>query len=220
MHTSTHLHSEIISAFSPPRTAARPKVIPLYATSISRIVPTRLAIHDALPLKPRFHPYAGQHGVDRLVRPTADGDDVETPTEGPTHKQYAGPSREAHPILISPPRGNLNVAIFHWSTQTAKKNRKITKDAIETHLVVGRCLSEQEPTARDKAREHIESRIPAFKLHEDHWGADVLLREQLKTIKDTRVKAEKRKERRQLEEIDAPGGFGDNVRRIDIRPRE
>lgn len=39
----------------------------------------------------------------------------------------------------------------------------------------------------------IESEIPGFKNHEDHWGADILLRDQLKSMRDSNNKRKKRK---------------------------
>ena len=38
----------------------------------------------------------------------------------------------------------------------------------------------------------IESEIPHFKQHEDHWGADILLRDQLKSMRDVIKKKEKK----------------------------
>ncbi|KAE9405454.1 hypothetical protein BT96DRAFT_934939 [Gymnopus androsaceus JB14] len=38
----------------------------------------------------------------------------------------------------------------------------------------------------------IENELPALRNHQQHWGADVLLREQLKNKKDTLTKADKR----------------------------
>lgn len=73
------------------------------------------------------------------------------------------------------------------------------------YLDINHPLSEQNTTALEKARTdvsqpareadaffihlQIEVAIPLFKNHQRHWGADTLLREQLKSVKDTRNKA-------------------------------
>ena len=36
--------------------------------------------------------------------------------------------------------------------------------------------------------------IPEYKNHEDHWGADLFLRDQLKSMRDIHNKKEKKKD--------------------------
>ncbi|KAK7030930.1 hypothetical protein VNI00_013876 [Paramarasmius palmivorus] len=233
--------SESIPAFSSSRAAPRPRVIPLYATSIPYRVPRRLAIHDDLPLKIRTKSYIPPRRRRTGSSPVADtsiplakkpssssgtAENLSSPSstaENPSslagsaedvdiimESAAAGPSREVHPILKPAPHRRMTVANAGWGENVAKY-RKIAKQAI------GRCLSAQDAAARGKARSQIETLIPSFRTHEDHWGADVLLRDQLKIIKDSRNKAGKRNGRHARNEVEGGLlllGLGEDVRRV------
>lgn len=65
-------------------------------------------------------------------------------------------------------------------------------------------MSDQDPQSRNAARIRvscfidrrildsiviqIETEIPHYKVHKDHWGADILLRDQLKSLRDVAAK--------------------------------
>ncbi|KAF9042676.1 hypothetical protein BDP27DRAFT_1374299 [Rhodocollybia butyracea] len=75
-----------------------------------------------------------------------------------------------------------------WDEQAEVERSRDSKEK-------GRCEAESEDNKLAKVgsvdiADNIEDVIPCFKNHEGHWGADTLLREQLKSVKDTRNKAE------------------------------
>ncbi|KAE9387367.1 hypothetical protein BT96DRAFT_1005190 [Gymnopus androsaceus JB14] len=69
--------------------------------------------------------------------------------------------------------------------------KKTAREAVDLYLNVQHNLAQQNADVLDKARTHIEHELPALRNHQDHWGADILLREQLKNKKDTLAKADK-----------------------------
>ncbi|KAJ3724207.1 hypothetical protein DFJ43DRAFT_1157903 [Lentinula guzmanii] len=92
---------------------------------------------------------------------------------------------EPRVILVPPPLGPLTVSSLNLNTHVIRNYRAIVKSAItEFKLDINRPLSEQEPKSRDEARTRsvIESSIARFKQHQGHWGADILLRDQLKKL--------------------------------------
>ncbi|THU81462.1 hypothetical protein K435DRAFT_809042 [Dendrothele bispora CBS 962.96] len=205
-----------IPTFSSPRTAPRPKVIPLFATTISRRTRRQLAIHQNLHSRPHHYPHARRvTPMDRAQSPrqttrvnpnhkkkkpppiiiAAGGSlaaiespltSVEDNPELPTTSER--PPREVNVQLIAPPHSSTTVTNAGWSAKEQQLYRQIGRDAITRFLEIGHCLSNQQPVLQHQAREYIESRIPAFTNHEGHWGADTILRDQLKSMKDTRNK--------------------------------
>ncbi|KAG7093914.1 hypothetical protein E1B28_007550 [Marasmius oreades] len=217
------------STFSSPRTAPRPKVIPLYKTPIPRRATRPLPIHRTLPERALYHPYAHArrerpHPI--IIEPSATSSNSTTP-EVPGSPltpidQHSAPLR-ANVVLTPPPReGELRVNNVGWHRTQQEAWRKIAKNAIIKHkLDVKKCLSEQVPSAREQAvkevpylailcipppvnrpySSQIEDAVPSLKNQQDHWGPVLLLRETLKNQKDTRVKAEKRSKGKEPETV-------------------
>ncbi|THV01938.1 hypothetical protein K435DRAFT_853355 [Dendrothele bispora CBS 962.96] len=208
-----------VPTFSSPRMAPRPRVIPLFATTVSRPVKRRLAIHEVLRSRPprvdraesprstsRVHPKREKRKPPPItVMMTAGSSSaaIESPltpvAENSEPATGEGSSQKVNLQLIPPPHGSVTVINAGWSAQQQHDYRQIGRDAITKFLEVGRCLSNQQPKPRNQARGYIESRIPTFTNHEGHWGADTILRDQLKSMKDTRNK----KRTRQTAELDA-----------------
>ncbi|KAF9058449.1 hypothetical protein BDP27DRAFT_1372615 [Rhodocollybia butyracea] len=198
-----------ISAFALPRTAPCPRVIPLYATVLQRRPQRKLAIHDNLSSEVRYKPYP------RLIRPrpvspivvlplpsspSSRGSSVPalplTPVDEHAHDASSmDPSLTAAdpvPIFIPAP-GNAMVAGMNWNPALMKKYCRIPKEAITaTRLDINVLLSEQDSTAWNNAHKCIETAIPQFQNHEKHWGANMLLRDQLKSIRDMQNKKQKK----------------------------
>ncbi|KAE9390964.1 hypothetical protein BT96DRAFT_945738 [Gymnopus androsaceus JB14] len=153
----------IIDTFSP-RVAPRPRVIPVYATSIPRRLKRSLSIHQTLHVKPIFHPYS------RRVRSTS------------TYRNrywYAPPSPQ-----------DSSVKSYKGATPPGSPLSELD-DSINS--LPGVCTILTCPT--ENITLHNKMQMFWTKLvhinHQDHWGADILLREQLKNKKDTLVKADK-----------------------------
>jgi len=103
-----------------------------------------------------------------------------------------GRSGHIRAILVPPPNTKVTVANSGWPEEVLPNYRKIARAVVELYLDVNHPLSEQATAALEKARADIEDAIPLFKNHRRHWGADTLLRDQLKSVKDTRNKAASR----------------------------
>ncbi|KAJ3717356.1 hypothetical protein C8R42DRAFT_644610 [Lentinula raphanica] len=80
---------------------------------------------------------------------------------------------DARPIFIPKPN-NPNINNIGWASASLK-------------------------AYRTQAREAVESAVAFFRAYEDHWAAKLLLKDQLKSVKDTRTKAEARKGKKQKE---------------------
>ncbi|KAE9383801.1 hypothetical protein BT96DRAFT_1105052 [Gymnopus androsaceus JB14] len=195
----------IIDTFSP-RVAPRPRVIPVYATSIPRRLKRSLSIHQTLRVKPIFHPYSR-----RSDRPPPIGIGIGIAPPSPQDssvESYKGATPPGSPlselddsinslpgvrtILTPPPKSKLTVNAVGWSDALKASYRKTAREAVDLYLNVQHNLAQQNADVLDKARTHIEHELPALRNHQDHWGADILLREQLKNKKDTLAKADKR----------------------------
>lgn len=190
-----------IDTFSP-RVAPRPRVIPVYATSIPQRLKRSLSIHQTLRVKPIFHPYtrrSDQPPPIGIASPSPQDSSVESskvasPPGSPLSELDDSISSllGVRMILTPPPKGKLTVNSVGWSDALKGPYRKIAREAVDLYLDVQRNLTKQSTDALDKARTHIENELPALRNHQGHWGADVLIREQLKNKKDTIAKADKR----------------------------
>ncbi|KAF9256147.1 hypothetical protein L218DRAFT_950216 [Marasmius fiardii PR-910] len=78
----------------------------------------------------------------------------------------------------------------HDAQQT--EYRSFARAAVHAYLNIKKTLNAQEQEARDNAIKAIEDKVPSFKNHESHWGAVVVLKDQLKSQKDIAVKQSKR----------------------------
>ncbi|KAJ3885012.1 hypothetical protein GG344DRAFT_83226 [Lentinula edodes] len=172
-----------ISAFSPSRSAPLPRVVLLYTTSVPYNERRQtLSIHENLPSKVRHNPYkhAKQaHETDsstpRLILRSRLSSTPPDPVSIPT-------------IIVPPPHSSMTVANTGWDVATTKAYRKIAREAVKVHLDIQKPLGDQSPEAHEKARIMIEEIFTELKFHEAHWGADTLLRDQLKSVKDTEKK--------------------------------
>jgi len=118
----------IIDTFSP-RVAPRPRVIPVYATSIPRRLKRSLSIHQTLRVKPIFHPYSR-----RSDRPPPIGIGIGIAPPSPQDssvESYKGATPPGSPlselddsinslpgvrtILTPPPKSKLTVNAVGWS---------------------------------------------------------------------------------------------------------
>ncbi|KAE9389829.1 hypothetical protein BT96DRAFT_946583 [Gymnopus androsaceus JB14] len=88
-----------------------------------------------------------------------------------------------HVILVLPPNTNVNVKNAGWPHSLKTGYRKTAREAVDQYLDTQHRLSKQT---------QIKDELPAFRDHQNHWGADTLLQDQLKSKKDTETKVEKR----------------------------
>jgi len=168
------------------KSAPRPRTIPLYATSIPRRSSHQLSIHQTLPSRARYQPCA-QRTPPIDISSTSSGDSPlpDSPLTSIEPTAPSGSSREVLPIQIPPPSTEVTVANAGWHAELVPRYRRIARTVIDTHLNISLALSEQDPEALRAARDKIENQIKGFSDHEDHWGANTLLRDQLKSVKDT-----------------------------------
>ncbi|KAF9268625.1 hypothetical protein L218DRAFT_520837 [Marasmius fiardii PR-910] len=111
----------------------------------------------------------------------------------PQVDELAPEPTRAVPVLIPPPhKKDLSVNNAGWHEAQQAVYRELAKTAIRGHLDFKKNLSDQDATARQNAIKVIEDSVEAFKNHKNHWGAVTLLRDQLKSMKDTAAKREKR----------------------------
>ncbi|KAJ3733188.1 hypothetical protein DFJ43DRAFT_1153549 [Lentinula guzmanii] len=177
--------TEPIPTFITARIAARPRVIPLYATPILNRPRRTLSIHHVLPAKP--YARAERNGLES---PASTAVSSGSSTESGATANVGDLLSEPRLILIPPPNANVTVKSSGWHAASAKEYRKFARKAVDMYLDHKVNLSSQDSAALERAREHIEQAVPFFKAHLKHWGADTLLREQLKSKKDTIAKAE------------------------------
>ncbi|KAJ3933169.1 MAG: hypothetical protein NXY57DRAFT_1037836 [Lentinula lateritia] len=168
---SSSPEAQTISAFPPIRSAPLPRVVLLYNTSVTYSERIRtLSIHQNLPTKVRYHPYnpakqsRENNSLPRVILPSGS---LSNPTS-------------IVPIVIPPPHSSMTVANSGWDVSTTKAYRKIAREAVKLLLDLRKPLGDQ-PL-------EIEEMFPELKAHEDHWGADTLLRDQLKSVRDTENK--------------------------------
>ncbi|KAJ8079399.1 hypothetical protein PM082_021907 [Marasmius tenuissimus] len=206
------------------RTARRPKYIPLYATVIPKRVPPRLSIHRVLPAKVICHPYSrreprrpvrvevlsssseGSDGAHLNESAPSDssgspGDVPESPlTPSPDERVSPGPSR-AEPICIPPPTvTKLTVASAGWNAAQQKEYRGIARKAVQKYLDSRLSLQQQDFLKREAAKKHIEDAVPVFQNHKDSWGADLLLRDQIRSLRNTGDAKTRRADRKAKDE--------------------
>ncbi|KAJ3766232.1 hypothetical protein FB446DRAFT_826670 [Lentinula raphanica] len=188
------------STFTTSRTAARPRVIPLYATSVIRRRRCPLSLHHNLPPKPYI-----RHRPTPVNTSSSSGTSSEepgsplTPIEDTfsTSVDSNNPP-EARPIFIPKPN-NPNINNIGWASASLKAYRTQAREAVEHYLDHHVPFASQDTAALEKAIEHVESAVAFFRAYEDHWAAKLLLKDQLKSVKDTRTKAEARKGKKQKE---------------------
>ncbi|KAE9384687.1 hypothetical protein BT96DRAFT_1007818 [Gymnopus androsaceus JB14] len=180
--------SRSISTFTTSRIAARPRVIPLYATSISCRVRHPLFIHQNLPSKPyiRVDVQPTQIKIPPVdILSSSSSDEPESPLT-PVEEQASA-------------KGDC-VLSQSQPCATLKEYRRIARQAVNAcldHKVLWETL---QASNLDQAREHVESLLLHFKPHQQHWGADLLLKEQHKSKRDNWMKSEARAARERKEQ--------------------
>ncbi|KAF9258441.1 hypothetical protein L218DRAFT_948375 [Marasmius fiardii PR-910] len=195
------------ATFAPKRRPAPPLVIPLYATPIPRRCSPPLPVHRTLPERALFHPYAhARHERARqppspIVIDSASSASSSSSTSTGTTDSVPGsplmpveedaPKPQAACVLIPAPQ-DLSVPTCGWHEAQQAEYRNFARAAVRAHLDVKKSLNTQGSEARDKAIQAIEDRVPVFKDHENHWGAVVVLKDQLKSMKDAEAKQQKR----------------------------
>ncbi|KAF9261319.1 hypothetical protein L218DRAFT_1046877 [Marasmius fiardii PR-910] len=167
------------ATFAPKRRPAPPLVIPL-----------------TLPGRALFHPYAhARHERARQPPPPIVIDSASTTDSVPgsplTPVQEDAPEPQAARVLIPAPR-DLSVPTCGWHEAQQAEYRNFARATVCAHLDVKKSLNAQGSEARDKAIRAIKDQVPVFKDHENHWGAVVVLKDQLKSMKDTEAKRRKR----------------------------
>ena len=104
------------------RAALRPKIVPLYATSIPSRTSRPLSIHQTLLSKAIYHPYT-QIGrekpslalIDVSSAVSGDCPSPNSPLTPMESEQSSGPSREVHPICVPPPHKQVTVSNAGWN---------------------------------------------------------------------------------------------------------
>ncbi|KAK1233798.1 hypothetical protein PQX77_003025 [Marasmius sp. AFHP31] len=245
--------AEIIKTFSSPKTARRPKVIPLFATTYLSAPRRQLALHQDLPQKPRARPYP--HPAMRRRSPTpppirvpqrggvptgtTSAQSSTTTTNGTTTQRAsstgkaekdcepkscpgspltplpgdkggagdeetgdeetedeeagdgeagdgeAGPTRTADPVLICQPR-NFTLKKSGWGGPVLASMRAKTRDIIRDSLNDKVSYGDQDPNARQKAIDKLTQSFKELQNHQNDWGAKAVLRDQLKSVKNTK----------------------------------
>ncbi|KIK52024.1 hypothetical protein GYMLUDRAFT_251601 [Collybiopsis luxurians FD-317 M1] len=183
--------SILTTIFITARIAARPRIIPLYATPIPSRPRCTLSLHHILPSKPYI--------CVRPWKPTINISSVSAPgqPESPLTPLDPEPALlEPHLILIPPPHSSITISNAGWMQALVKNYRRIAREAVDAYLDYCIRLADQDANALLEARDHIEQAVPHFQAHMNHWGTDVLLRDQLKSKKDTQVKVDICKEKK------------------------
>ncbi|KAE9387213.1 hypothetical protein BT96DRAFT_1005359 [Gymnopus androsaceus JB14] len=181
--------------WAPPRKAKQPKVVPLIFTNIQRFTrAVPLAIHQELADTPRFHPYRARSIPPPINTRAQTLGPSETPpsplTPSPKDDAIRGPMHPAtmpgpSSIMYTSCPSGFTLTNSGWEKEFVRSLRNTAKSAVLTHLEVGKPLSAQEGQALQAARNVIVEQFPAFKNHLDFWGANAVLCEQLKNLKDT-----------------------------------
>ncbi|KAJ3990866.1 hypothetical protein F5050DRAFT_1880372 [Lentinula boryana] len=208
MNPAPTTHSTSISTFTTSRIAARPRVIPLYATSIPCRAKRPLFIHNNLPSKPYIRarvqeileitPSASARSESPL---TSEGESTDGEDEASNSARPQPRPIQPRPILIPRPLSVKDVKTAPWSEPLVTNYRFIARQAVDLYFDVKKTFLEQAAPMLAKAREHVESAIPQFSAHQRHWGADLLLKDQFKSKKDTlAAKTRREKEKREQEE--------------------
>ncbi|KAE9387958.1 hypothetical protein BT96DRAFT_947971 [Gymnopus androsaceus JB14] len=151
------------------------------------------SLDHTLRIKPIFHPYSCRSdqppikiGIGIASPPTSDLS-VESykgaiPPGSPLSEQDDSISSLPGACIIpTPPPKDTLKSSYH---KTACK-------AVDLYLDVQCNFAQQNANDLEKAHTHIENELSALRNHQHHWGADVLLQEQLKNKKDTLTKVDK-----------------------------
>ncbi|KAL0563106.1 hypothetical protein V5O48_018969 [Marasmius crinis-equi] len=181
--------------FAQPRSAPPPKVIPLFATPILVSAKRALLVHETAPKNVRFWPYPATPTVAQLLparfvktaKPNAtvqaDTDPVPCPQVG-----QSGPTAQPEVVVVPRPP---NFQLSHWPAHYVTAVRSAARDAILKHLDAAKCLDKQDATALHCAREMVfqDARqshdFSNLRTHEDFWGVNAVLRDQLRSMRDT-----------------------------------
>lgn len=112
------------------KSAPRPRTIPLYATSIPGRTSRQISIHQTLPPRARYHPYAQER---RLLPPidtssTSSGDSSIpdsplTPIDPTASTAPNGSSRKVVAVQIPPPNKKVTVANAGWHADLVSRYR-------------------------------------------------------------------------------------------------
>lgn len=109
------------------KSAPRPRVISLYATAIPRRSSRQLSIHQTLPPRARYHPYAQQKRslppIDTSSTSSGDSPDPDSPLTPIEPTAPSGSSREALLIQIPPPSTKVTVANAGWHVELVPRYR-------------------------------------------------------------------------------------------------
>ncbi|KAF9062073.1 hypothetical protein BDP27DRAFT_1428274 [Rhodocollybia butyracea] len=139
-----------------------------------------------LPEKALFHPYTRPAKPQKIdIPPTlcdsSPGSPLTPLGNEPSNGSSTVSSSACRIIFIPPPLTGVTVLTAGWSPDLLKSYRSFARDAVKAHLDYSKSLSTQIPKAVEQAQQYIEDKIPLFKNHQDHWGANALLRDQLKS---------------------------------------
>ncbi|KAF9256941.1 hypothetical protein L218DRAFT_1006777 [Marasmius fiardii PR-910] len=193
--------------FAPRRRAPPPLVIPLYATPIIRRSSPPLPIRRTL-----YHPYRRERArqppppivinfslsasASNTGPASAEHSPAESVPASPlTPIQEDTPEAPGAPVtrVVIPLHAikDLTVANCGWHDAQQTEYQSFARAAIHAYLNIKKTLNAQEQEACNNAIKAIEDKVPSFKNYEGHWGAIVVLKDQLKSQKDIAVKQSK-----------------------------
>jgi hypothetical protein len=131
--------SSTSSTFSP-RVAARPRVIPLYATTIPARAQRTLSIHRALRDRALFHPYEHSRREKPtpiiIASPTSDDSTISSPGSPltPVDEDPTPGCSRAEVIPVPSPSKDLTVATAGWNTHQQKEYCVITLSSVGVYV--------------------------------------------------------------------------------------
>jgi hypothetical protein len=131
--SSPHAQSMLTSTFSSPRMAPRPRIIPLYATTVPPLPRRPLAIHQNLRPKVSYHPYA-RHAkppainIPLFLPKEMAGDSLASTPGSPltpidNEPALGGSSQDVHLVFIPPPVAGVTVTTAGWHPKLIKDYR-------------------------------------------------------------------------------------------------
>lgn len=137
MSSSSSFQPTTIDTFSS-RVAPRPRVVPVYATSIPRRSKRPLSIHQTLRVKPIFHPYKTDRPAPIGISPpspldrSVDSSKVASPPPSPLTEPEDSMSSLSgvRVILVPPPNANVNLKNAGWS-QSLKAGYRVSSSSLE-----------------------------------------------------------------------------------------
>ncbi|KAE9399166.1 hypothetical protein BT96DRAFT_939567 [Gymnopus androsaceus JB14] len=187
--------SRSISTFTTSRIAARPR-LGIHSLYIKTYLRNPTFVLTSNPHEIEIPP------VDILS--SSSSDEPESPLTPVEEQASAKGDRvlsQSQPRVIMIPRPRaVTITTAGWSQAALKEYRRIARQAVDTcldHKVLWETL---QASNLDQAREHVESLLPHFKPHQQHWGADLLLKEQHKSKRDNWMKSEARAARERKEQ--------------------